>query len=214
MRKLLIAATVALLCAACGNKTTGNTSDNDSDDFMLDGPGSVYVPEEGNLDEATSAAIEASIKERVAEIYKEVNRRWDPDYMSKQSERTLEELYTTKNWQEVFNHVRAIERTMTGSDENHFFVEGGNIWTMGSYDAPFKVSGLAITLQDENAACASFSLCPAESEGVDVVWEMVVEDGEWRINNVIDDTADFDTGESEPFDYMEHMQAYIKEYKK
>lgn len=206
MKQLLILSSLLLLIA-CGNRTRKGS---DIDTFMLDGPGSVYIPEDEMLDEATVSAIKTMVAARVEEVYEEVNRRWDPDYLSKQSDRTLEDMFTTRRWRKVYNDVRDLERTFTDSDERHFFVEGGNTWTMGSFDAPFKVSDLVVNPTSKCTAEARFWICPAESEGSEVVWVMEIEDGEWRIDNFIDDTPDHDSGESERFDYLEHMEAYIE----
>lgn len=197
---------LVLLLLGCGNRTQ---KASDTDTFMLDGPGSVYIPEDELLDEATILSIRTMVEARVAEVYEEVNRRWDPEYMSKQSDRPLEEMFTTRRWQKVYKDVRDIERQYADSDERHFFIEGGNTWTMGSFDAPFQVSDLVVNPTGKFTAEARFWICPAESEGAEVVWEMEIEDGEWRIDNFIDDTPDHDSSESERFDYLEHMEAYV-----
>ena len=52
---------------------------------------------------------EQTIKALVDEIYKEVNLRWANDSGVIDYANSLEELYTTKEWQELYNQLRSIE---------------------------------------------------------------------------------------------------------
>ena len=201
-----------LMIIACSGNNTPNRQRRGSyyDTTMYDGPGSMYIPEEDRLDEVSTQTIKADVRAFVESVYDEVNRRWANDYVSQPSDSSLEQMFTTRKWQKLYAEVRSIESQYTQSDEKHFFVEGGNTWTMGSFDAPFQVKDLVVNAIDKRNAYASFQLLPAESEGSDILWELEVEDGVWRINNFIDDTPDPDSGETDRFDYTEHMQAYYK----
>lgn len=187
-----------------------------TDTFMLDGPSMEYHPTEHDsiMQEQALQSMKESVENRVNEIIAEVNRRSDPDYISKKSERTLEALFTTEEWQTAYNNVLNIQRRLAdknGSDEGHLFQEGGNVWTMGSFDAPFTANIQDIQIPGDGTAEVKFYLSPAESEGSTVIWKMALLDGEWRIYDFID-TGEYVTDEDEPaqpVDYLEVMNEYI-----
>lgn len=189
-----------------------------TDTFMLDGPSMEYNPTEHDslMQEYALQSMKESLTERINEIYAEVNRRYDPSYIIKKSDRSLESMFTTEEWQNAYNAVFDIQRRLAeknASDEGHLFQEGATVWNMGSYDAPFTPNIEDIKVPGDGTAEVRFYLSPAESEGFTVIWKLVLLDGEWRINDFID-TGVYPTDEGEhaqPVDYLQIMNEYIKE---
>ena len=52
---------------------------------------------------------ELTIRQLVSDIYKEVNIRWDKSSEGTEFDETMEEKYTTDEWQELYLDLRAIE---------------------------------------------------------------------------------------------------------
>lgn len=222
MKKTIIIPLTAVMVITGCNGHSGNQASGDpneaSDTFMLDGSSMEYNPTEHDslMHEYAIQSMKESLTERVNEIYAEVNRRYDPDYISKKSERSLEAMFTTEEWQAAYNAVFDIQRRLAeknASDEGHLFQEGATVWNMGSFDTPFTPNIEDIKVPGDGTAEVRFYLSPAESEGCTVIWKLVLLDGEWRINNFID-TGIYPTDEGEhaqPTDYLQLMNEYIKE---
>ena len=210
MKKLFIAATAIIMIASCNgafqkqgpcepSETTGT--------MMLDGPGSVMPDKVGD---ETRERITKEVTEMVKTIYEEVNHQWRPDYVAGTDDATLEEVYCTEGWQRLYDKVMEVQSRQLekdGNDENAFFAEGANCWTMGSYDAPFTPNDIEVTALAEDSAFVSFYLMPAESEGCKIGWAMIKDDGQWAIDNffliIEDEGAD---------DHRQLMKAYIEKY--
>ena len=52
---------------------------------------------------------ELTIRQLVSDVYKEVNTRWDKSNEGTEFDETMEEKYTTDEWQELYLDLRAIE---------------------------------------------------------------------------------------------------------
>ena len=152
---------------------------------------------------------EQTIKALVDEIYKEVNLRWANDSEGNDYANSLEELYTTKEWQELYNQLRSIEseNLKSGNDENVYFAEGGNVWTMGSFNIPFTTEFKSVEFSNDSTADVYFILKPAESDNILIKWEMLKVDGKWLIHNFLQGDENYT---EYVYDYKVHMKEFIE----
>ncbi len=152
---------------------------------------------------------EQTIKALVDEIYKEVNLRWANDSGVIDYANSLEELYTTKEWQELYNQLRSIEseNLKSGNDENVYFAEGGNVWTMGSFNIPFTTELKSVEFSNDSTADVYFILKPAESDNILIKWEMLKVDGKWLIHNFLQGDENYT---EYVYDYKVHMKEFIE----
>ncbi len=152
---------------------------------------------------------EQTIKALVDEIYKEVNLCWANDSGVIDYANSLEELYTTKEWQEVYNQLRSIEseNLKSGNDENVYFAEGGNVWTMGSFNIPFTTELKSVEFSNDSTADVYFILKPAESDNILIKWEMLKVDGKWLIHNFLQGDENYT---EYVYDYKVHMKEFIE----
>ena len=151
---------------------------------------------------------ELTIRQLVSDIYKEVNIRWDQSNEGTEFDETMEEKYTTDEWQELYLDLRAIEgeKVAIGNDEGVYFSEGGNVWTMGSFDLPFTTEVVRVEFANDSTADVYFWLKPAESENLPILWEMKKVGDKWLIQNFIEGDEAYEY----EYNYMEHMKDYIK----
>ena len=162
---------------------------------------------------------EQAIRQMVDDVYKEVNIRWDESNEGTEFEETMEEKYTTEDWQKLYLDLRAIEaeKVAVGNDEGTYFSEGGNVWTMGSFDQPFTTEIVRVEFADSKTADVYFWLIPAgnlhltesDAQGpqrLPILWQMRKVDDKWLIQNFIEGDEDYDY----EYDYTEHMKDYIK----
>lgn len=150
---------------------------------------------------------ETALREMVGEVYGMVNERYNGNYDPTDYEgQTLELLYTTKDYQLVYDSLYEIEQRMY--DEGHpndaFFAEGGNVWVMGTHSLPFTTEVVKVVFDDEQHAQVWFILKPVEGEEIDVIWLMEKADDRWRIQDFIEAYEDYE------FSYLDHMRDYIK----
>lgn len=152
---------------------------------------------------------EQTIKALVDEIYKEVNLRWANDSGVIDYANSLEVLYTTKEWQELYNQLRSIEseNLKSGNDENVYFAEGGNVWTMGSFNIPFTTELKSVEFSNDSTADVYFILKPAESDNILIKWEMLKVDGKWLIHNFLQGDENYT---EYVYDYKVHMKEFIE----
>lgn len=152
---------------------------------------------------------EQTIKALVDEIYKEVNLRWANDSEGNDYANSLEVLYTTKEWQELYNQLRSIEseNLKSGNDENVYFAEGGNVWTMGSFNIPFTTELKSVEFSNDSTAGVYFILKPAESDNILIKWEMLKVDGKWLIHNFLQGDENYT---EYVYDYKVHMKEFIE----
>ena len=167
------------------------------------------------------AKEEQAIRQMVDDVYKEVNIRWDKSSDRTELEGTLEDNYTTEEWQKLFLDLCAIEaeKVAAGNPDGRYFSEDGNVWTMGSTACPFTTEVVRVEFASDKAADVYFWLKPAESEnqtesdtlevnkGIPILWEMRKVGDRWLIQNFIQGDVNYNEYE---YNYMEHIKDYIK----
>lgn len=190
MKKAYIigAAWACLTLAACGNQTKGGEATaGDSVQATAD----------------TVADSNKAILDQVNRIYAEVNRRYAPNYQYKEGEKSLEEMFCTEEWQEVYDKVMDIDSEGEGEG---FFVNGFDVWTMGSSDAPFQLADLKVKSVKGDQAEVTFDIRPAESEGGSVYLMLKKEKGQWRVQDFIQVEEDYE------YDMLKHMKEHIAQH--
>ena len=163
---------------------------------------------------------EQAIRQVVDDVYKEVNARWDKASNGTELEGTMEDKYTTEEWQKLFLDLCAIEaeKVAAGNPDGRYFSEDGNVWTMGSTACPFTTEVVRVEFADEQTADVYFWLKPAESEsqveadtleankGIPILWEMKKSGDRWLIQNFIEGDENYYEYE---YNYAEHIKDYI-----
>lgn len=158
--------------------------------------------------EFNEMAEEIALRDMVKEVYDQVNARYNDSYEpADDNEPTLEQLYTTEDYQAMYDSLHEIEQQMiqAGRPNDTFFAEGGNVWLMGSHDFPFTTQVARVEFDGSSKADVYFWLEPAESANIPILWQMKKVDGKWLIQNFI--VGDENYGD---YDYTENMKDYIK----
>lgn len=158
--------------------------------------------------EFNEMAEEIALRDMVKEVYDQVNARYNDSYEpADDNEPTLEQLYTTEDYQAMYDSLHEIEQQMiqAGRPNDTFFAEGGNVWLMGSQDFPFTTQVARVEFDGSSKADVYFWLEPAESANIPILWQMKKVDGKWLIQNFI--VGDENYGD---YDYTENMKDYIK----
>jgi hypothetical protein len=154
------------------------------------------------------AKEEQVIRQLVDDVYKEVNVRWDKSSEGTGFEGSMEDNYTTEDWQNLYLDLRGIEaeKEAVGDTDGKFFSEDGNVWTMGSVDLPFTTDVVRVEFSDNQTADVYFYLKPAESDPIPILWEMKKVGDKWLIHNFIEGDEAYEY----EYDYTEHIKDYIQ----
>ncbi len=109
----------------------------------------------------------------------------------------------------MYNQLRSIEseNLKSGNDENVYFAEGGNVWTMGSFNIPFTTELKSVEFSNDSTADVYFILKPAESDNILIKWEMLKVDGKWLIHNFLQGDENYT---EYVYDYKVHMKEFIE----
>ena len=154
------------------------------------------------------AKEEQVIRQLVDDVYKEVNVRWDKSSEGTGFEGSMEDNYTTEDWQNLYLDLRGIEaeKEAVGDTDGKFFSEDGNVWTMGSVDLPFTTDVVRVEFSDNQTADVYFYLKPAESDPIPILWEMKKVGDKWLIQNFVEGDEAYEY----EYDYTEHIKDYIQ----
>ena len=151
---------------------------------------------------------EAAVRTMLDEVYQEVNLRWNTDSELNSYANSMEELYTTKEYQQMYDTLHAIEvqKFEQGKADEAFFAVGGNVWTMGAHNLPFSTKVVRVEFPNDSTADLYFFLKPAESDSIPILWQLKKISDQWRIRNFIVGGGYYDYD----YDYMSSMRDYIK----
>ena len=196
MKKLtfIMIAMTAITFVACGNKTTGNNDNGDEDSvFMLDGPGSVYVPTE---EEVGQYALET-----VQEVYEAVGQAYSSEDWQTQSNE-LDKKFCSKDWNATVKSV--IEKDNQTPDEMGFF--DADYWVMGQ-DFSKKIYATDLNLEkllmDDTPWEAAVTLKLHNFSEIPVRVNLIYEGGEWKVDDLTDLSNDLD--------WKKSMKEYLAE---
>lgn len=190
MKKLFILAVAALTWTTCGNKTSQAPTDSDSTQVF-------EVPD-------TLNAVEAVIQQ-VDSVYAYWNQQRQ-NY--KEGMPTLDELFGTKEWQEVRNAAAEADRACECGGFFDFGDEGPlNPWVYDCYEGKVRADSIQAQILPNGMAEVKFLVKDAvTTEGIPMRWLMRVEDGQWRVANII---FEKDGG----IDLLASLKDYAWEYK-
>ena len=180
----------AMMLLACGGQTKHETSDADNTQVF-------EVPD-------TLNTVEAVIKQ-VDAVYA---------YWNKQREHynenapTVDELFGTKEWQQVREDAWAADRDCECGGFFDFGDEGPlDAWVYDCYEGYVSANDIEAKILPDGTAEVKFLVKDAvTTKGIPMRWKMRVEDGEWRVANIIFEN---DGG----IDLLESLRDYGKAFK-
>ena len=176
-----------LALAACGNKTNTTVSDADSTAVVNE------VADTLNSVEAVVRQVDA-----VYAYWNDLREHFDENRPS------VDERFGTKEWQQVRKEVEAIDRECECGGFFDFGDQGPlDAWVYDCYEGTVSANDIQVQLQPDGTADVRFLVKDAVTlKGIPIRWLMRVEDGQWRVANIIfvnDDNFDLLTG----------MQGYV-----
>ena len=190
MKKLMLLAAVALTWTACGNKTSNAAADADSTQVF-------EVPD-------TLNTIEAVIQQ-VDSVY----AYWNYQRLNyKEGMPSLDERFATREWQQVLKEVREVDADCECGGFFDFGDEGPlDPWTYDCYEGQVSADSIKVKMLPNGTADVSFLIKDAVTiKGIPMRWLMRVEEGQWRVANII---FERDGG----IDLLSSMRDYAWEYK-
>ena len=171
----------------------------------LDGPGM-----ERNPADADSTAVNEvpDTLNTVEAVEKQVNAVYA--YWNEQREHydenkpSIDELFGSKEWQQVRNEVIAIDRECECGGFFDFGDEGPlDPWTYDCYEGYVSANDIQVKLQPNGTAEVRFLVKDAvTTKGIPMRWLMQMEDGQWRVANIFFEKED-------NFDILMNMRAYV-----
>ena len=169
MKKLMLLAAVALTWTACGNKTGQAAADADSTQVF-------EVPDTLNSVEAVIAQVDS------------VYAYWNYQRLNyKEGMPTLDERFGTREWQQVRNDALEADRDCECGGFFDFGDEGPlDPWTYDCYEGTVSADSVKVELLPNGTADVRFLVKDAVTiKGIPMRWLMRVEDGQWRVANII-----------------------------
>lgn len=167
MKKLLFFAVAALTWTACGNKANSAVTDADSTEVF-------EVPDTLNTVESVVKQVNA-VYDYLAHFDAEKGMPW------------LDERFGTKAWREANTEVDQQKDVQADDEDEGFWVNGYDPWTRECYEGKITISDIKAELQADGTAKVTFKMKDAMmTEPEDVGWTMRVEDGEWRVDDMLD----------------------------
>lgn len=165
MKKLLFCSVLVMTCAACGNKSGGPTSENDSTLVT-------EVPDSLNSEEA--------VVRRVKTVYDYLDSR-------KEGQPSVDERFGTKEWRQLLDDVHKVDSECECGGFFDFGEEGPvSAWTYEFHQGGVFPDSIRATLLSTGKADVCFLIKDAKHvKGTPIRWLMSVEDGEWRVSDIV-----------------------------
>ena len=179
-----------LMLLACGGQTKNEASDADSTQVF-------EVPDTLNTVEAVVKQVNA-----VYDYWNELRENYD------EKKPTVDERFGTKEWQQVREDAWAADRDCECGGFFDFGDEGPlDPWTYDCYEGYVSANDIKAKILPNGMAEVKFLVKDAVTpKGVPMRWQMRVEDGEWRVANII---FEKDGG----IDLLESLRNYGWEFK-
>ena len=117
---------------------------------------------------------------------------------------SIDELFGSKEWQQVRNEVAAIDRECECGGFFDFGDEGPlDPWTYDCYEGAVSADSIQVKMLPDSTAEVRFLVKDAVTiKGIPIRWIMQMEDGQWRVANIFFEKED-------NFDILMNMRAYI-----
>ena len=192
MKRLFISLMISavMLLMACGGQTKNGTSDADSTQVL-------EVPDTLNTVEAVVKQVDA-----VYAYWNELREHYD------ENAPTVDERFGTKEWQQVREDAWAADRDCECGGFFDFGDEGPlDPWVYDCYEGYVSANDIEAKILPNGTADVKFLVKDAvTTKGIPMRWVMRVEDGEWRVANII---FEKDGG----IDLLESLRDYGREFK-
>lgn len=185
MKKLLfipLALSVLIAGTSCGSKTP-NTPGGEPEDsvFMLDGPGSEYVP--------TAEEMEAAVLAQAQKVYEAVHNAYASDDWQTQSN-ALDKQFCSKDWNATVAAVVEKDKDVDmGFFDADYWVMGQDFDEKNLHASDFYVEKL---LMDDTPWQAAVTLKLHNFGVIPVRVNFVMEDSEWKVDDLTDLSNDLD----------------------
>ena len=170
MKKGSFILSVLLSMAACGNKTNSAISDADTVTTVNEVSDTLY-------------SVEAVVKQvdAVYEYHNQMREHFDENKPS------LDERFGSKEWQRVRKAVEDVDRDCECGGFFDFGDEGPlDAWIYDCYEGVVSANDIEVKLLPDSTAEVRFLVKDAVTiNGVPIRWLMRVEDGQWRVHNII-----------------------------
>ena len=190
MRKNILMISAMMMLLACGGQTKNETSDADSTQVF-------EVPDTLNTVEAVVKQVDA-----VYDYWNELREHYD------EKKPTVDERFGTKEWQQVREDAWAADRDCECGGFFDFGDEGPlDPWVYDCYEGTVSANDIDAKILPNGMADVKFLVKDAvTTKGIPMRWLMRVEDGEWRVANII---FEKDGG----IDLLESLRNYGWEFK-
>ena len=190
MRKYILMISAMMMLLACGGQTKNETSDADSTQVF-------EVPDTLNTVEAVVKQVDA-----VYDYWNELREHYD------EKKPTVDERFGTKEWQQVREDAWAADRDCECGGFFDFGDEGPlDPWVYDCYEGTVSANDIEAKILPNGMADVKFLVKDAvTTKGIPMRWLMRVEDGEWRVANII---FEKDGG----IDLLESLRNYGWEFK-
>lgn len=190
MKIFLFLIVTVVIAAGCGNKTQNAGSDTDSTTVEI-APGDTLE-------------IKEEIVRQVDAVY---------DYLAELREHydenlpTVDERFGSKEWRQVCHEVDSIDRECECGGFFDFGDEGPlNAWTYDCYEGRVSADSIQVSLQPGGTAEVGFLVKDAVTiKGIPMRWQMLKEEGQWRVQNII--------FVKDEIDLLKSMQVYVEDNK-
>ena len=169
MRKSILMISALMMLMACGGQTKHGTSDADSTQVF-------EVPDTLNTVEAVVKQVNA-----VYAYWNELREHYDENKPS------VDERFGTKEWLQVREDAWAADRDCECGGFFDFGDEGPlDPWTYDCYEGYVSANDIEAKILSDGTADVKFLVKDAvTTKGIPMHWQMRVEDGEWRVANII-----------------------------
>lgn len=191
MKKIVFLMFAVVAMASCGNKPKGGAPDDDPT-VMSEVADTLYTVE------AVTRQVNA-----VYDYWNELRLQFSSDEQSGEEKPSLDERFGSKEWWQVRQVVAAIDRECECGGFFDFGDEGPlDAWTYDCYEGTVSADSIQVELQPDSTALVRFLVKDAVTiKGIPIRWLMRVEDGEWRVDNIIFE-------KDNDFDLLTNMRAY------
>jgi hypothetical protein len=192
MKKVFLFLLVLLTMTACTNKTNSAASEADSTVVVKE-----EVPDTLNNVEAVVKQVDA-----VYDYWNKMREHYDENKPS------VDERFGSKEWIRVRKEVEAVDRECECGGFFDFGDEGPlDAWTYDCYEGYVSANDIKAKLLPDGTAEVKFLVKDAvTTKGRPIRWLMKVEDGQWRVHNIIFENND-------NLDLLMNMRAYADDGK-
>lgn len=148
----------------------------------------------------TAAAVEKQVN-AVYDYWNDCREHYDEN----EDKPSVDECFGSREWREVREQVAAIDRECECGGFFDFGDEGPlDAWVYDCYEGAVSANDIEVKLRPDSTAEVNFLVKDAVTlKGIPIRWLMRIEDGAWRVANII-------FVKDDNFDILENMRGYIE----